>query len=556
MTQSEAILIEQENRRCLNIEFKKGFKVSEDTIARRNATIKRNKMRPDDSKIYQALDKLIVEIERSSKFFNTISNYKKGFLFVLEQLKAGILNNNRNIRSWLGQIFVEEEGKLKGFKKRIEEIFKPGYADENIQAQIESYFSFEDKTGKRRAKTKAGTVGKEFSRLVNSCRNDSYMFCNHKINPNEPSSIVYNVIGFDFDYKYNPLDLITTGLINMVVMDKRELEKEETEHGTIKKVKPNGDLKNLSNKTKFQAYIILESPVWGNNSKQMTKYKVIKLRLEYFFKNLGFEADTHFNNQVSKNVFNTTLYQSFLISSKTWTLDEIESELDNFGVPSYQEIIKSPVAKINYHRNFYTILDPDSRNCQLYNAGIHSDTETESELWDFLVNKNNNFNNLLSFSEVRRIHKSIVTNSKTWRRICVPGEQNAAQFIGTTNQMFKSLPTMKILKRLINGWEGSDSELARIAKEHIFFKTGKLYSLSHIRKCIQKIRNGWFEKLKNKLKIKSMCTFSYLKDLLKRFRTGIIEKPIKVIQTYIAYKINNFSRFYTEEELELLKLLI
>lgn len=570
VTQTEASLIEQENIRqeILKEQYINHIKVlkrSEVSKIRARETKKRNTSMPLSHQVYKALDELGREIKSKYKYFGAqIPNYAIGVLNAINKYKNDLKSGANKYTDGLIELFKNCHFKRATFKKILYKKLTPGYANKEIQNKIESYFSYTDKkTGNIMFKAKPFLEGKEFGRLIDKCRGDSYMFANHKQRSDNPSSLMISKIAFDFDAPSDLLSTITNKIpLNIIVMDKAELEKVNSGDKTKKIRKKDGKMKNIGEENKAHGFILLRDPIFVYNEASFKYYTDTRIRLIEYFKSLGLIDDPHGGKIVAKNVLNTSLYQSFLISDKKWTLKELNTALDELKVAKPKKIYKEKYISFKGKGVISEGIEKESRNCILYLLGIYSKTHNQEELLHFLFKENANFSLPLPAQEIRKIAKSIVNRSLVWRRkfekkvelskeYIKRQEQNYAQLMGTLTQMEKSRKKIKFIKSILPSYSPNipriaiARELQLLIQEHL----GEKLSIEYLRKLIIRVDN-WEKRYKKLLKLKESVSFQSVRDWLFKLEKGIIEGLNHILKSYIIYKLRNFGRYYKDFNIE------
>ena len=533
-----------------------GNKLPRYLIEKRKQTLERNKNAPVEEQIVRRIYQIINELtyyKRTSG--EELSHYKADMVKILE-----LFITDDNYKDFIINFFEENR---RHFKRALKELLTPNYINQSVRDKVESYFSWKGKSGDVMAKTKAVLQFKEFSKPVSKCRNDSYMFANHKTNLDDPQSLIIRNIAFDFDEPTNFLSILQSPIVfNVVITDRYELEKVKTKKGTLKLIKDKTNMKSIAEPCKGHAFIKLKNPVFANNQSQHAKLNCVVTRLKYYLKKFGFYDDPSGGKVVAKNVFNSKLYQSFSFSDKEWELNELNELLDALRVPTVNEIKKEEKKTYELFIKTGEMRDgtiargllKHSRNCKLYSLAIRSNTSTFQELLGFLVKENEKFRGTakgpLSYSEVRRIAKSIYQNSWVWKaevekriRPCV-GKQNFAQFCGTLSQMQKNEPVIQVIEELLPLFQGLPIiEQARGIQPYILEYLEKELKVSYLRKLISNLKD-WKKRWESYLTLKASVNFQTVKEGLDQLAKGIVNGLNHLLLSYIAYKLTFHSRYY------------
>lgn len=547
-------------RRPIKRTINTSIKASQTRYKRRNESI--------DKKVYRRVDRLIKEGEGQS------SPHTK---FLVEFLKDKIDNNFE----WLKKEFLanpvhfKRDLKMRFYPISIREFMSKG--KDKAKEIVESYFSFDGKK-ERCAKTKYWTVGKEYAKPIEMCRNDRYMFINHKFDISDPDSLVFRNIAFDFDDLCDLRNIFTADLpFTTVVIDKHPLRKVESNGAVTKEIEDTTVVRHLGMKGKFQAHIRLRDAVYKNNDKQFRKLRYVCRRLYYYFRGLGYSVDTCGAKIVGKNVYNDRLFNTYLIDTKEWTLEELDKKLDELNIPrgylldnsgyineekKYEIDVES--VKSSGSRRYFVRREAfnGSRDCMLYLSGIYSRTQTFNSLRDFLFNLSPQTRfgkGELRGSEVDRIARSIFKHSFVWNRLLdrtPTGKRHFGQICGTIKMMSKNERRVEFIESYLKDCKGmTNSAIARELQEVMDVYLEERLSLDYLRYLIRVTKDGsWKKRYRELLSIQEQCTYTNVNKFLYQFKSqGIVLNISEYFASYIKYKLTKFRRFYSKFESNLLE---
>lgn len=574
-------MLSEASKKRINIENTKQLTYKHErikrTIKRGNSaslhserTKRKHRNEPIEQQVYRRVDLIIQETEGKTNPDLTaraqlLQYYLDNkFEWLVEEFKANPVHFKRDLERRFLPVSLRDF--MKSGKDRSKEI-------------VESYFSFDGKK-ERVAKTKYWTVGKEYTKPINDCRNDRYMFINHKFDISDPDSLVFRNIAFDFDELCDLRAAFTADIpFNVIVMDKHPLRKVVNNGAITKDIEDKNVKRHLCMDTKFQAYIRLTSPVYKNNDKHYQKFKNVCKRLYNYYRTLGYSVDTNGAKIVGKNIFNDRLFNSYLLTERTWTLEELDKRLDELGIPrgylldnggylnkeKKYEIDVEEVKGSNGSRRYFVRREAlkGSRDCELYLSGIHSGTKTFDTLRDFLFNLSPTVRfgkGELRGGEIDRIARSIFKHSFIWHRILdgvvTSGKKHFGQICGTIRQMSKNESRVNFIESYLEGCQGmKDSAIARELQEVMDFHLGERLSLDYLRYLIRVTRDGsWKKRYNELLSIQEQCTYTNVNKFLHQFKSqGFVLNVSVYFASYIKYKLTKFRRFYSKFDSRLIE---
>ncbi len=575
LTTTQKQRIQLENTRQLTYKherIKRTIKRGNSASLHSEKTKRKRRNEPIEHKVYRVVDHIIQETEGKTNVdirarAQLLQYYLDNqFEWLVEEYKANPVHFKRDLNRRFLPVslrdFLHRESKEYG-KDRAKEV-------------LESYFSFEGKK-ERVAKTKYWTVGKEYAKPIEECRNDRYMFINHKFDIGDPDSLVFRNIAFDFDDLCDLRAAFTAAIpFNVIVMDRYPLKRVESNGAVTKEIDDKHIRRHLGMDTKFQAMLRLTDPVYKNNDRHYQKFKNVCKRLYNYYRTLGYSIDTNGAKIVGKNVFNDRLFNSYLLTEKTWTLEELDKKLDELHIPrgylldngGYVLDDKKYEEEVEYvkkgNRKFFVRREArnGSRDCMLYLKGIYSKTKTFDSLRDFLFNlspKTRFGKGELRGSEVDRIARSIFKHSFIWRRFLddiMPGKKHFGQICGTIRQMSKNEHRVEFIESYLKDCKGmKDSAIARELQEVMDFHLGERLSLDYLRYLIRVTRDGsWKKRYRELLSIKEECTYTNVNKFLYQLKSqGFVLNVSVYFASYIKYKLTKFRRFYSKFESSLIE---
>lgn len=544
----------------------KKIKRNNSTAIHSEKTKRKRREEPIEAKVFRAVNYIIQDDEGKSnphiKARAKLLQYylDNEFEWLVEEYKANPVHFKRDLsRKFLPvslRSFMNERDKGKDI--------------------VESYFSFKGKKD-RVAKTKYWTAGKEYAKPIDNCRHDRYMFINHKFDISDSNSLVFRNIAFDFDELCDLKAAFKAEIpFNVIVMDRHPLRKVESNGAVTKDIEDRNVIRHLGMETKFQAHIRLTDPVYKNNDKHYQKFKHVCKRLYNYFRKMGYSVDTNGAKVVGKNVYNTMFFDSYLLTEKTWTLEELDKKLDELGIPrgylldnggyineekKYEEEVEE-VKKGN--RRFFVRREAHngSRDCELYLRGIYSGTTTFNSLLEFLFSHSHEVKfgkGELRGQEINRIARSIFEDSFVWRRtleFTPKGNKHFGQLCGTIKMMSKNEHRIEFIEAYLKECEGmTNSAIARELQEVMDFHFGERLSIDYLRYLIRVTKDGsWKKRYRELLSIQEQCTYTNVERFLYQLKTqGLVLNVGEYFASYIKYKLTKFRRFYSKFESSLIE---
>lgn len=523
-------------------------------ITRKAVATKRAKaLWGDEERIYEALCEL--------EYYETDAAYKKGIVGLVSSFKG---TEEPVAIEWLKKLWVASKCQKTKFKRAFIKMFTPGHVDSEIQEKIEGFWSWPARQGGRLCKTKFSTVGTEWRAIhnVSKARKDCYMFNHQCTNPLDTTTRMYKNICFDFDVPTNLAHLIPLLPFNVIVVDKAPLAKIEWHGGVYKERIKGAPINDLSQPLKVHAYIFLEldpegpsttKPVWNNNSKSTKYYKDIRALMLKYLQDKGFKPDLVASGIVMKNVFNTNLYQSFLLSEHRHTLSDLQTllALRGYKLQPKEQRRTSP-------KNTGTLqagLDVDSRNATIYDKLMRSSLTTYDQLLSKALTINNAFDEPLGINEVRKTVSSVMNNEYWLRHNSTTTYYNYAQILGNYKRMQDKLEAMLIIREHVEdpqAYQLSSDQLAEQLRIVIYEHTYRRYSVSTIRKLIYTYKD-WFATYKWTKKQIKKVSFEEVNKWMHALQKGKTQGLTHIVASYILYKISFDARFYKGFNLPVIK---
>lgn len=584
----------------------KNRKLSETTKAKIKETKERLKSLTDEELLF--LEVARIRYEKENYYITNgynIPAYIKGLIGVLQScLEASSMPPFiRNLWEECRGLYNNKKGtslkvNKKEFRNKLILKLTPNYMNSEIYDKIIEPFTYYSKRYKTKMiNTKPFVEGKEYGKRIISneewelyknkaiekpykswgnYRTDAYMFANNNIpKENGERCVRYDYIVVDIDVPLYAYELLATGLpINFLTIDKHPLEKivvkiKDSVCNT-KKVKDWLKTNNLADKVKMQALISLKESVWGNNPRLKVYLDIIRKRIEYFLAEYSIIVDPRCVNVVCKNVANNELYQSFLISEKRISLEELNEFLDKKNVPSIKAINQfekdmKEEAKRGYKplhtSEFYDLnktiavgLAKKSRNCELYIEGIYSACENFTQLVNYLndMNKSKFANNPLPEKEVLKIASSIFEKSFIFKGRLIRKDEETrqadyAQKKGNLANKKKSLKIRLFIDKNYYLYAGmSKRKAAKILCDQFYVVYGISYSVDYVRKlldpgALQKFFQD-LEKLENEV---NSVNFERVKRNINLLLKDDLSDLNYVLATYMFYKIAREGKYYS-----------